>query len=71
MHYHSLSRLIPCFLPFFEDFQIGVSDSSLDISTNSASKCNIYTSKSTFEFRQVETNQILKIEVFVIIKGEA
>ena len=29
--YHSSSRLIPSFLLFVEDFQIGVSDSGFDI----------------------------------------
>ena len=36
------------FLPFIEDFQIRISDSRLDISTNSERKWNTYISKSKF-----------------------
>ena len=45
-----------------------VSDSSLHNLTNSGSKCNIHISKSEFKCRKAETNQILKIEAFVIAK---
>ena len=64
---HTLSFLIQTD-PFFDDFQIKVSYSSLDISINSGSKCNIYTSKYNFGCLKTETSQILKIEAFVITK---
>ena len=47
--YHFLFKLIPFFALFFEDFQIGVIDSYLDISTGNGSKFNIYVSKSNLE----------------------
>ena len=50
----------PVFWPFFEDFQIRVSDSSFHILLNSEWKCNIYISKSKFECWQAEKNQIIK-----------
>ena len=43
-----LLKLIPCFLSFFENFQIRVFDERLDILTNSERKCNISISKSKF-----------------------
>ena len=55
------------FLALFEDFQIKVSDSRLDISTNSERKWNVYVSESKFGCRQPETNQILKVEDVTIV----
>ena len=53
------------FLPCFEDSQITVFDSRLDISTASERKWNILISK--FGCSQSETNQIVKIEGVVIV----
>ena len=54
--------LIPCFSPFFENIQTGVSDSRLAISTGIETKSDICMLKSKFGCRQQKTNQILKIE---------
>ena len=51
----------------FEDFQIRVSDSRLDISTNSERKWNISISKSKSGCRQPETNQSMKIKDVTIV----
>ena len=48
------------FLPFFEDIQIRVSDSKLNISTNSEPKSDIYISKCKFGYRQHKTNPIFE-----------
>ena len=60
-------ELIPCILPFFEDIQIVVSDSILDISNNTEPKGNMYVSKSLFGQLQPETDQILKTEDLAIV----
>ena len=60
-------KLIPCVLPFSKDFEIGVPDSRLDISTDSERKCNFYISKSESGFWQPETCQFLKIEALAIL----
>ena len=54
-------------MPFFEDYQIGASDSNLDISSNREQKCNIYVSKSKFGCCQSETSQILKIDLLAVV----
>ena len=46
MDYPSFSQIDTLSFALFEDFQIGVSDSSLDILTNSECKFNISVSKS-------------------------
>ena len=60
-------KLIPRFSPFFEDIQVWVSDSRLDISTNNEPKLDTYISKSKFECWQPETNLTLKIEDTAIV----
>ena len=68
MGYPSSPKLIPYFLPLFEDAQIRGSDSRLDISTkNSERKWNICILKSKFGCRQPETNPISKIERVAIL----
>ena len=48
MAYLSSTKLIPCFFLPFKNFQIGVPDSRLDISTNSEQKWNICERESKF-----------------------
>ena len=59
--------LIPCFLLFCEDFQMGVPDAKLDISANSERKRNICMSKSKSRSWQLETNQILNFDDVAIV----
>ena len=67
IHYRLRLIFLHVVLPFSEDFEIRVSDSRLDISTNSERKMDIYISKSKFGCGQPETNQNLKIEDVVIV----
>ena len=63
----SFTQIDTLFLPFYEDFKNGNSDSTFDISTNSELKWNIYMPKSNFGCWQPDTNQISRIEDVTIV----
>ena len=62
-------KLIPCFLPFPEDFQIRVPDSRLHISTNSERKWNIYISKSKFGCWQPDRNKFWTLKMSLLFNS--
>ena len=68
MSYHFLSKLIPCFFALFGDLQIRVLIQPLK-SRQIVPQNTIYMQKSKFGCQQAETNQILKIEAFVVLGG--
>ena len=62
-------KIVTLFFALFEDFQIKVSDSGLDMSTNSERKWNIRIWESKFGCWPPKINQILKLKISLLFNG--